>query len=315
MNITLHKRWGFARKKPAPAPLTALKLLNIDVVDGCQLRCVGCPNSALIRKPSFITPELFRECLRNIDVRRVEVIRLFNYGEPLLHPQLEVLGGILRDEAPFEIGLVELSTNAQSKAYRRLEALVDTGILNRLVISCDGDGTPASYEAVRPPAKWDQLMAFLAFAKELQGRHPALQLMARSIIRTPEDARRWREVLAPFGVEPEFRGWKYLPQSSRNMTGRETRMGVGVCVHVTDRDRLYVNNRGEVVPCCIHPRAGVLGNLGESKHSEILAAAQRQAFVDQMTHDRAGMSVCGICEFGPASDRGPSAGVGLGFEP
>lgn len=293
--------------------LARLELLHFDIVDGCQLRCLGCPNSALIRKPSFISPELFRRCIRHLDVDRVNVIRLYSFGEPLLHPELETLGRILRDESPFEIGLVELSTNAQSKSYHRIEALTELGVLDRLAISCDGDGTPASYESLRPPAKWEQLMAFLAFARELGQRAPALEIIARSVIRSPEDARRWRDVLGPFGVTPEFRGWKYLPESSRNLTGRTIKMGAGVCFHVGERERLFVNHKGEVVPCCIHPRAGVLGDLGETTHSAILAGPQRRKFVDLMVHDRASMPVCSTCEFGPADNPGPSAGQALGF--
>lgn len=303
------------RRAPDPEPVTTLKILHFDIVDGCQLRCVGCPNSTIIRKPSFATPELFRACVRNLDVLEVKELRLFNFGEPLLHPQIDLLGRILRDEARFAIGAVELSTNGQSKSYERLAGLVESGMLQRLAISCDGDGTAASYEALRPPAKWSQLMAFLAFAQELRQRYPSLEVITRTIIQTADDAQRWRAVLSPFSIAPVFRGWKHLPNASRNMTGREIEVGKGVCFHVAEPDRLYVNHLGEVVTCCIHPKAGVLGNLGKRKHSEILTGRERLAFIESMARNRASMPVCGECEFGPADDRGPSAGVALGFKP
>jgi hypothetical protein len=252
--------------------------------------------------------------MHNLDVEEVRTIRLFSFGEPLLHPELETLGHILKNEAPFRIGTVELSTNAQSKSYRRLEALVEIGILHTLAISCDGDGTPSSYEALRPPAKWDQLHAFLDFASGLKRRHPELSVIARSVIRAPDDAKRWRDVLAPYDVAPEFRGWKYLPESKENLTGRQVAMGRGVCFHVAEPDRLFVNHRGEVVPCCIHPMAGILGDLSESPHSAILVGDRRRAFVELMENDRASMPVCGICEFGPLDDPGPSAGTALDFD-
>ena len=167
------------------APVTEIKQLHFDIVDGCQLQCVGCPNSTLLKKPRFITPELFRTAVHNIDVQKVRSFRLFNYGEPLLHPRLAEIGKILREPLPFTIDNVEISTNGQSKNWDRLEAFLDLGMLNTLVISCDGDGTPESYEAVRPPAKWSSLMAFLEHITALrERRHRGLRIMTRSVIRT-----------------------------------------------------------------------------------------------------------------------------------
>lgn len=287
-------------------PPRRLPVVHFEIVDGCQLRCIGCPNSTWIRKPDFIAPELFARCLGNLDVRRVELLRLFNYGEPLLHPELETLGRILRDACPFEIGTLELSTNAQSNANERLEALAALGVLGRLVVSCDGDGTPASYEALRPPSKWSKLIAFLGFARDLKQRYPALKLLARCVIEGPADAARWREVLAPFGVRPEFRGWMNLPDGKENRTGQPFRMGQGICFYASGRYGLYVSHRGEVLPCCVHPRAAVLGSLADSKFSAIYSGEARGDFLDAMANRRAQMPVCGRCDFGPFQDPGPS---------
>lgn len=295
--------------------INLIKLLHFDIVDGCQLRCLGCPNSGLIRKPSFITVDVFSKCVNNLDVKRIEIIRLFSFGEPLLHPELETLGLVLRDTAQFKIGLIELSTNAQTTAYSRLENLVAMGMLQRLAISCDGDGTPEDYEALRPPAKWQRLIEFLKFAQYLAQRFPQLEVIVRSVIRSKEDAQRWRQVLAPFNIEAEFRGWKYLPQSNKNLTQRIIKMGNGVCFHVAESDRLFINHLGEVVPCCIHPKAGVLGNLVDTTFNAMLGAALRQNFVYTMIHKRVTMPICGCCEFGPACDPGASAGQALDFVP
>jgi len=62
--------------------------VHFDVVHGCQLRCVGCPNSTLKPKIKTIDPDFFGTCLRNIDVQQIHTFRLFNFGEPLLHKQL-----------------------------------------------------------------------------------------------------------------------------------------------------------------------------------------------------------------------------------
>jgi len=81
--------------------------VHFDIVHGCQLRCVGCPNSTLEPKIHWISVEDFARCLGNIDVERIHTFRLFNYGEPLLyvdadgtvvpgcaHPRAGVLGNL-----------------------------------------------------------------------------------------------------------------------------------------------------------------------------------------------------------------------------
>jgi len=68
--------------RSSEAPLFAV---HFDIVHGCQLRCVGCPNSTLEPKIHRIPVEDFALCLGNIDVERIHTLRLYNYGEPLLH--------------------------------------------------------------------------------------------------------------------------------------------------------------------------------------------------------------------------------------
>lgn len=65
--------------------LRSLLTCHFDIVNGCQLTCIGCPNSTLQPKVSRISLEDFGRFLGNIDVKAIQLFRLFNYGEPLLH--------------------------------------------------------------------------------------------------------------------------------------------------------------------------------------------------------------------------------------
>lgn len=287
-----------------------LEACHFDIVKGCQLRCVGCPNSTLLPKVERIPVDFFRRCLRNIDVDEIGVLRLFNYGEPLLHDDLP---GILRaiEAQRWTVGLVELSTNAQHVDWEQLERALETGVLGRLVVSCDGDGSPESYEALRPPAKWERLLLFLEKIAELRARLGSkIQLVTRTTISRAADMERWDAILAPLGWAPEYRGWKYLPGSAQNMTGREPVPGRGVCKFLTP-DQCYVDFDGVVVPCCAYPRAGELGSLAHRTFSEILAGEERLGFVTRMATDRRAMPVCSGCEYGPPENPGPSAGANL----
>jgi len=122
----------------------------------------------------------------------------------------------------------------------------------------------------------------------------------------------------PRGWTPEFRRWMALPDAQANMTGRAVVMPKGACVFLAkaaeftahpwfgEINLLYVDADGTVVPCCAHPRAGVLGNLMTEKYSAILNGQARRDMRDRMERNRAGMSVCRNCDVGPVGNEGSS---------
>lgn len=281
----------------------ALATLHFDIVGGCQLRCVGCPNSTIANKVTRIEPTVFGACLRNIDVDHVAVFRLFNYGEPLLHDDLPAIFDQLAVAPNFSIGHLELSTNAQFVRWDQLEDVFRRRMLNRLVVSCDGNGTPASYERYRPPAKWDKLLAFLTGASALRDRYcPNMELMTRTVITDLGDMPIWNALLEPLGWRPEFRRWINLVGASEDLSARDWRPGEGLCQYVEPPLQLYVDWNGTVVPCCAHPRASNLGDLSKQRWSEIHFGEKRRAFVGALQHDRGSLDICAKCEFGAHTD-------------
>lgn len=295
----------------------SLHTFQIDIVHGCQLRCVGCPNSTLLEKVRRVEVEDFRRCMENVDVDYIQHLRLFNFGEPLLHDNLTGLFRVIAAQ-PWKADILEISTNAQYCNWDDLESALQLGVLDRLVVSCDGDGTPAEYERLRPPSKWSKLLDFLARARELRDRHaPNLELITRTIIEDEQAMQRWSDVLLPLGWQPEFRDWKVLPESKENMTGRELVVPNDVCTFMAPSSRfgelyhgevnqLYVDAFGTVVPCCAHPKAAELGSLRDHTVSELLAAPERQAFIRKLEQDRASIPICNECEFGPPEQPGES---------
>jgi radical SAM protein with 4Fe4S-binding SPASM domain len=300
------------------ARVTSIYNAHIDVVHGCQLRCIGCPNSTLLPKIHRMKLENFRRILGNIDVDKIHTLRLFNFGEPLLHKELSKLVAVI-PEQKFKTSIVEISTNAQQVYWDDFEEVVRLEVVNKLVVSCDGDGTPEDYEAKRPPSKWENLIEFLERARVLRDRYaPAMQLMTSTVCVDPIQRKRWEDILLPRGWTPKFRRWMALPQSAVNMTGREPAIPASPCFYVANSDRfvshkwsgqinlLYVDYDGTVVPCCQHPRAGVLGNLLENSYSDILFGKKRADFIEQLEVNRAEMPVCGACDVGPPDAPGPS---------
>jgi len=299
-------------------PPKHLYALHFDIVHGCQLRCVGCPNSTLEPKIQRISVDDFALCLGNIDVERVHTLRLFNYGEPLLHKQLASIVAQIPKQK-WKASIVEISTNAQWVDWHEFEEMLKLEVVTKLCVSCDGNGTPEEYERLRPPSKWEKLIEFLERAAYLRDRWaPNMQLWTRTVVRSQQDIRRWDEVLRPRGWTPEFRRWMSLPQAAENMTGRAVVTPKGSCVFMADPKEfhahpwfgeinlLYVDADGTVVPCCMHPQAGNFGNLRTQKYSEILAGQARRDFKQSLEERRATMSICGTCDVGPAGNEGPS---------
>ena len=295
-----------------------INYVGFDIVHGCQLRCVGCPNSTLEPKIYRIPVDSFARCLANIDVERIHTLRLFNFGEPLLHRELSAIVAQIPQQR-WKASIVEISTNAQWVDWDEFEAAIQQEVVNKLVVSCDGDGTPEDYERLRPPSTWAKFTEFLDRALQLRDRWaPAMQLWTRTVIRTREDAQRWEAFLRPRGWNPEFRGWMALPEAALNLTGRVTIAPRGTCMFVAEpkeftqhawfgeTNLLYVDADGTVVPCCMHPRAGELGNLNTQKYSEIVNGDARRALKAAMNANRAAMSVCGTCDIGPVGNEGPS---------
>ena len=109
-----------------------------------------------------------------------------------------------------------------------------------------------------------------------------------------------------------------LPEAQENMTGRAVIVPRKPCIFLADPSEftthpwfgevnlLYVDADGSVVPCCMHPRAGVFGNLLTQKFSEILNGDARREMKTAMERNRASMSVCGSCDVGPVGNEGPS---------
>ena len=292
--------------------------VQFDIVHGCQLRCVGCPNSTLEPKIQRIAVEDFALCLGHIDVERIHTLRLFNYGEPLLHKELAMIVAQIPKQR-WRASVVEISTNAQWVDWHDFEEMLKQEVVTKLNVSCDGDASPEAYERLRPPSKWENLIEFLERAARLRDRWaPAMQLCTRTIIETMDDARRWEDVLRPRGWMPEFRRWMALPGAKENMTRRPLTIPRGPCVFLADASEysdhpwfgeinlLYVDADGTVVPCCMHPRAGVFGNLKAQLYSEILDGDARRRMKETMGRDRSSMPVCGGCDVGPVGDEGPS---------
>ncbi len=270
-----------------------LNRLGIDIVHGCQLRCIGCPNSTLRPTIRFMTVDDFRTILKNIDITYMKGLRLFNYGEALLHPHLpDILVKI--PGQTYRIGKVAISTNAQHHDFPMLEEAFRVGVVDLLIVSCDGDGTKEDYERLRPPASYEKLIEFLTRAKQLRDRYSPKTELVTSTVPGDGGEKRWLDVLTPLGWKPVFRPWARLPQSVKTRTEKKHIVLKKGCRQFR-KNYLYVDYDGTVVPCCAYPRAFELGNLKQNKFSEIVNGKTRKLMLKELNTNKKNMPICGDC--------------------
>ena len=269
----------------------------VEITRGCQLRCIGCPISTLKPKIKYVSLSDFATCLSNLDVSEISKLRLYNYGESLLHPCLDEILKIIPEQS-YKVRNVEITTNGQYWNEERFKDAFSLGVVTQLYVSCDGNATPEEYERLRPPAKWNKLMSFLKNMKRLRDEVcPNMFIGTRTICTDKRAQKRWLKLLRPLGYTPEFRPWGTRADAIEQPWGK-VKVPKGVCTYLTKEKgrRLYVDYDGTVVPCCVHPRAGVLGNLLENKYSEILKGTQRKDFIAAMKNGRKNIPACAGCQ-------------------
>ncbi|MGW8324095.1 MAG: radical SAM/SPASM domain-containing protein [Desulfobacterales bacterium] len=271
-----------------------LQRLGIDVVGGCNLRCVGCPNSTLLRKIQYTNIDNFSRILSNIDVKHIEFLKLYNFGETLLHPRLNELLKIIKNQK-WSVKHVEISTNGQVINEDMLRAIFNSRIITRFGVSCDGDCTAEEYERLRPPAKWDNLKAFLETTYAIRyGFDFKIKFFLKILCSV--NKKDWRLFAKQYGYDIQWRKWRKAPDSIKYQNA-EIKVPNHACRHVeSSRIRCYIDWNGDVIPCCNHPKAAVFGNLKEQKFSEIYRGKKRKAFIDMLNKSRRNSPICGKCE-------------------
>jgi len=103
-------------------------------------------------------------------------------------------------------------------------------------------------------------------------------------------------VLEPRGWSPEFRDWIALPESPRSRA-QPPAPGQGICVFQSGATHIYIDSEGNVVPCCCHPGAAILGNLQHRRLSEILIGDKRKTFLAALAVRDPSLQVCSTCAY------------------
>jgi hypothetical protein len=163
----LHQDPGFAPLSEAdlrkgPAGPGFIQQLLIEPTAQCNLDCpTVCGHSyprrrqpAFKRKARFLSLDVFTQIVEGLD-RPVEKFCLYNYGEPLLHPEFFTMCELIRERYPSS--QIHTSTNGTRLKDEAVRAGLLRSGLDEIVVSIDG-ASQATYEAYRRGGRLDEIL-------------------------------------------------------------------------------------------------------------------------------------------------------------
>ena len=162
---------------PLPMPLS----LHIEPTNVCNFRCVSCPQSL----PNFkqtagyyqrMDLGLYEKILRDVrDMGRLKALKLFGYGEPMLHPDLGRMVSMAHDMEVTD--RIEFTSNVACLDEKMARALIGTARLSAGVHLCARPGDARAVHAVAIQRRTDlREPAAPAIASRPKRRQEALHL-------------------------------------------------------------------------------------------------------------------------------------------
>lgn len=162
----------------------ALKYIDLEITNHCNLGCYMCPvgTRAMKRQRGFMSMELVEKLCDELKGSTIGGVRLIRWGEPTMHPQfLEILRKLK------ETGkAVHFNTNGTLLDLEMIQKIVDLEI-DSVKFSFQGVDKD-SYEEMRYGSSWDKLLKNIRLMNELRGERdkPYIQISTTTTVETKE---------------------------------------------------------------------------------------------------------------------------------
>jgi radical SAM protein with 4Fe4S-binding SPASM domain len=280
----------------------------------CNLRCPFCPTGVGAQPLSqeFLTPERFDVILDRLGPG-LKTVRLYNWGESLLNPQIHVLAA----KAAARGIAARIHTNFSLSNFdaEAAERLVDSG-LDLLVVSCDG-ASQETYEQYRVGGRFDLVMRnverILAARRRRGSNSPRVVWKFLLHSGNEHEKARARRLAKRLGIEIEFKNLIIPPDKQgvwpKTKPSRPGRVPARApaedyqtrgCLQAWDMP--IIHSDGSVLPCCTpHGPEFVLGNIFQKPLAAIwnvplVVAMRRYLKTGVVPRTRI---PCLACEFNP----------------
>jgi MoaA/NifB/PqqE/SkfB family radical SAM enzyme len=245
------KRIPLADAVPLDKPMT----VYVEPTNRCNLSCSFCPQSLDDYKEragywEHMEIELYRKVISEIKAMEIKSLKLYFFGEPLLHPEI---GEILR-LATGACDRVELTTNGMPMTAKRVQEIVDAEVDYMRV---------SIYDHIAHPENVVRNVRLLWEARQARGASKPF-IFVKVFDQAQADS-----VRADYeGICDEI-GCEELHSIGSDMIQIKRLTGTQVACPYPFYN-LVVKSNGDVVPCCVAwEKSLVVGNAKEQTLSEI----------------------------------------------
>lgn len=267
----------------APAiPLAAPLTIYVEPTNLCNLSCDFCPQSLPDYKEragysQHMPVAMFARLMTEIRQLSIKSLKLYFFGEPLLHPDLGTLCSLAVAACP----RVELTTNGIPLGLRKAQELLAAGVHYLRVSLYDEKADLVQMNVAR--------LRYMRDAAGLQ--HPRICVKVFRTADLPDAQSRYLGLADEVTCEALHTIGSDFVQLSRATPGPQT-----ACAYPFYN--LVVKSNGDVVPCCVAwERSLVVGNvaqqtLAEIWRSEALARVHRLHLAGR----RSELAACASCD-------------------
>ena len=278
--------------------------LMVEPTNRCNLRCPTCFSHLDSREKRDMLFTDFRYIIDNSGIS-IRNMSLYNYGEPLLNPDIWRMVKYARDSG---VHHVKIDTNGMLLDGANISSALSSGI-DKISISLDG-ACQETYSKFRIGGSFAKVLSNI---KELVRRRDAassdMEIELQFIImrHNQHELDAIRMLSEEIGVDilrfkrvlVRRKEWEYLlpdnkysrydgvtPQNTCNKPARQ----------------LVINSNGTVIPCCYivgdDVRKHALGNAFKESLSDILSGRKYMEFLEACSSDKSALDCCRDCEEG-----------------
>jgi organic radical activating enzyme len=245
-------------------------LAVIDVANICNLRCPYCPTGARRksgRAESLIDPLLVKRMLDELDKYLISV-NLYNWGEPLLHPQIAAMVRMIHNRRIF----TKISTNLNTDNKEVLVDLCEAG-LDYLTVSLSG-ASQKVYEHYHRGGNldvvWENIRYLKAYKRKNNLRRPVIELMYLVFKYNRQEMQAARHMAAELGVESFrwFAGGGPGEATIDTSSATAASLSHNFCHHLWNM--VVLNSDGGLLPCCyLFFKKDDFGNYAQERIMEV----------------------------------------------
>ncbi len=284
--------------------------LIVEPTNICQLKCPLCATGRgyITRKKGQMSFLHFKQIIDELSKFTFHVF-FYNWGEPLLHPQLPEFIAYAHQKKVATI----ISSNLSLELLEdKIEAIITSG-LDKLVVSMDGVDQE-SYSRYRRGGKFklvvENIKKFIRIKKKLKMTTPYIEwqylLMRHNEMRVNEaeqlakelgvDALTFGEIILPHGFSDETLIKEWFPTSKVSFKRADKLQGWGKKCWLLWRMGV-INYDGEVSPCCyIYEDKGDFGNIKDDGFIKVWNNSIYQSARKAVTN-RNGKKITTVCDY------------------